>query len=92
MPRSTDALRNPISVKKLAVPIVLKTAVITAVWCGYCGTCGAGSIRGWSNYRGYPIKVAYEGFFDYSKTVTITVEKYPTMYDFFLSFSPQYSC
>jgi hypothetical protein len=27
MPRSTDALRNPISVKKLAVPIVLKTAV-----------------------------------------------------------------
>jgi len=28
MPRSTDALRNPISVKKLAVPIVLKTAVM----------------------------------------------------------------
>ena len=46
-----------------------------AVWCsGYHGVHGVGSIHGKSNYKVPP----YEGFFyisDYSKTVTITVEK-----------------
>ena len=50
-----------------------------AVWCcGYCGTRSVGSIRGRSNYNATMIEVARKGFFDisdYSKAVTITVEK-----------------